>query len=214
MMGTLSLSKKLILLGALSASFLCTPMAAQETVDKSKVKNLIHVPLVRQSTDYTCGAAAVQSVLAYYGDDIREDNLAKSLSSQSETGTDYQHIVDFAKSKGYDVAVYKEMTIEQLQKLISTGKPVICLIQAWSDKPENYSEDWDDGHYVVAAGYDDDRIYLMDPSTLGNYTYIPTQEFLKRWHDVDQRGVKLVHFGIVISKNRPVYNPESIKYLE
>lgn len=198
-----------------SIFFLFTSISAQETFDKNKVTNLIHVPLTRQSTDYTCGVAAVQSVMGYYGDDIREDNLAKALGVNSESGTDYQHIVEYAKSKNYKVTVNKEMTLEQLQKLISKGQPVICAIQAWTEKKTpDYDKDWVDGHYVVIVGYDKDRIYIMDPSTLGNYTYIPTQEFLKRWHDVDQRGIKLIHFGIAISKNKPLYNPHTIKYLE
>ena len=35
-----------------------------------QIKNLIGVPLIRQMRDYTCGAAALQSVLVYYGEDI------------------------------------------------------------------------------------------------------------------------------------------------
>lgn len=31
-------------------------------------------------------------------------------------------------------------------------------------------------------GYDLERFYFMDPSTLANYTYIPVQEFEDRWH--------------------------------
>lgn len=214
--GTLSFattSKRTFALGVLSVLCLITAISAQETLNKESVKNLIPVPLTRQSTDYTCGVAVLQSVLAYYGDDIREDNLAKALGAKPDSGTDYMHSVEYAKSKGYDVGVYKNMTLDQLQAFIAKGQPVICAIQAWSDKPVNYGEDWEDGHYVIAVGYDKDRIYLMDPSTLGNYTYIPIPEFLNRWHDVDQRGSKLIHFGIVITKNKSVYNPEDIKYL-
>lgn len=186
---------------------------ADETLDKNRVKNLIPVPLSRQSTDYTCGVSVMQSILAYYGDEIREDNLAKALGTTADSGTDYLRSLEYAKSRGYEAAAYKDMTLSQLQEFISKGQPVICVIQAWSDKPVNYSTDWEDGHYVIAVGYDKDQIYFMDPSTLGNYTYIPTQEFLSRWHDVDQRGAKLVHFGIVISKNKPLYHPDDIKYL-
>lgn len=184
------------------------------TQNLSSVKNLIRVPLTRQSTDYTCGVAAVQSVMAYYGYDIREDNLAKALKVSSESGTDYNNIESYAKSQGFSVVIQKEMNLDALKEFIKKGKPVICAIQAWSDNPGNYKDDWDDGHYVVAIGYDSDRIYFMDPSTLGNYTYIPTEEFLKRWHDIDQRGIKLIHFGIVISKDKPEYTPNIIKYLE
>lgn len=210
----MSLSKSCIVPGALSVLCLFTSISARETLDKNTVKNLIPVPITRQSTDYTCGVSVMQSVLGYYGDDIREDNLAKALGAKPDSGTDYMHSVEYAKLKGYEVAVYKDMTLNQLQEFITKGQPVICAIQAWSEKPANYKEDWEDGHYVIAIGYDKDRIYFMDPSTLGNYTYIPIPEFLNRWHDVDQRGNKLIHFGIVITKNKPVYHPEDIKYLQ
>ena len=203
-----------LFIGALSAICLFTPISAQETFNKNTIKNLILIPLTRQSTDSTCGVAAVQSILAYYGDEIREDNLAKALGSDPKTGTDYKRVLEYAKSKGYEATAYTDMTLKQLQEFISKGQPVICALQAWSDKPASYSEDWDDGHYAIVVGYDNDRIYFMDPSTLGNYTYIPTAEFLKRWHDIDQRGEKLIHFGMVITKNKPVYNPEAVKYLE
>jgi hypothetical protein len=39
------------------------------------------VPDVRQSTGYTCGAAALQAVLAYWGTQEREDRLAARLRS-------------------------------------------------------------------------------------------------------------------------------------
>jgi hypothetical protein len=51
-------------------------------------------------------------------------------------------------------------------------------IQAWVDNndgkfPIDWKNLWDDGHYCVAVGYDEERIFFMDPSTLGHYTYIP-----------------------------------------
>ncbi|PJD93703.1 MAG: hypothetical protein CK425_12500 [Parachlamydia sp.] len=208
------LSKSRIILGVLSVLCPCFSISAQEILKKSEVKNLIPVPLTRQSTDYTCGVSVLQSLLAYYGDDIREDNLAKALGAASESGTDYKSSIEYAKSKGYEVMVYNNMTLDQLQESIAKGQPVICAIQAWADTPANYDKDWEDGHYVIAVGYDKERVYFMDPSTLGNYTYIPIPEFLQRWHDIDQRGIKLIHFGIVITKNKPVYNPENITYLK
>ncbi len=39
-------------------------------------------------------------------------------------------------------------------------------------KTGQLAEDWGDGHYAVAVGYDQQNIYLMDPSILGNYGYI------------------------------------------
>jgi predicted double-glycine peptidase len=168
--------------------------------------NLIKVPMLRQSTDFTCGVSALQSVFAYFGDEYREDQLAKELKAVPKTGTHYQEMMRLAKAKGYSVKVVKNMTIPELKKLIDNGKPVICLIQAWAEKIIDYSNDWEDGHYVLAIGHDQGNIFFMDPSTLCNYTYIPTDEFVKRWHDTDGKE-KLVHFGLIIEKSKPKYNP-------
>lgn len=174
---------------------------------------LIRVPLTRQSTDYTCGVAAVQSVFGYYGDEVREDILAKLLQAEPKNGTKYENIVSVAKSKGYNVEVHKNMRFEGLTALLDQRKPVICLIQAWSDNPTNYENDWDDGHYVVAIGHDKKNVYFMDPSTLGNYTFIPIAEFLKRWHDTDTE-VKLHNFAMVIEKAKPTFKSDAITKIE
>jgi len=175
--------------------------------------NLIRVPLVRQSTDFTCGVAALQSVFAYFGDEYREDQLAKELKAAPKVGTSYLEMVRLAKAKGYSVKVLKGMSLADLNKLIDAGKPVICLLQAWADKPADYSNDWQDGHYAVAIGYDTKNVFFMDPSTLSNYTFIPTKEFLSRWHDTDGKE-KLVHFGLILEKAKPKYNSSSFIKLE
>ena len=42
---------------------------------------LLAMPEVRQHTDYACGAAALQSILAYYGIDVRQDTLMEKLGT-------------------------------------------------------------------------------------------------------------------------------------
>lgn len=170
------------------------------------------VPLCRQATDYTCGAASLQSVLGYYGDDFNESDLARPLNSNSEIGTRYKAMEKFARAKGYEVTIYREATLQQLKALLDKQQPVIVLIQAWSEKPTDYTKDWKDGHYVVAIGHDLQNIYFMDPSTLGNYTFIPVKEFESRWHDKDS-DEKLVHFAMTVSKPHAKYVPTKVEYM-
>lgn len=186
----------------------CDSKEAQLAVD-----NLIRVPLVRQATSYTCGVAALQSILAYYGDPCREDDLARALCTDPEQGTSYHRIAEYALAKGYTVKTSAGMTLADLKQQLDARKPVICLIQAWADRPLSYADDWDDGHYVVAVGYDKQSIYFMDPSTVGNYTQISISQFLERWHDRDLKE-RLVHFAMVITKADPTYNPAVILPLE
>ncbi|HMA07121.1 MAG TPA: hypothetical protein VKP68_04645, partial [Ramlibacter sp.] len=87
------------------------------------------------------------------------------------------------------------------------------------DQPQSYADDWEDGHYAVVVGMDAEKIYFMDPSTIGNYTFIRVQEFVARWHDyyVDHDGsrVNLVHFGIVFgAASKPAYEPGALRPLQ
>jgi predicted double-glycine peptidase len=187
---------------------------ANEWHSAQRVANLIRVPLTYQSYDYSCGVEALQSILYYYGEDFLHDEMAKVLKPDPINGTNYKRMVEFARSLGFQVDVRTFMSLEDLKKLIDDRKPTIVLIQAWPDSPVQWSESWKEGHYAVAIGYDEERIYFMDPSTLGHYTFIPIPEFLDRWHDTDGQ-IRLIHFGMVITREGSViYNPDIIKRLD
>lgn len=201
-----------LLAGLLWALFLSLPVEA-EGRGRRLPENLIRVPLVRQSTDYTCGVAALQSLLAFFAVEEREDRLAAELRSNRKQGTAFERIVKAAEKRGLSAQVKVGMTVPELERNIDSRKPVLCLVQAWAESENgqavNYERRWQDGHYVVAVGYDGDCVYFMDPSTLGHFVYVPRAEFEKRWHDTDGRR-KLEHFGMIFSnvKNVPKYEPE------
>lgn len=183
----------------------------------AKVQNLIRVPLARQDTDYTCGVTALQSILGYYGIDKRLDELSAAAKSNPEAGTRYINIANYAKSQGFAVNIRTNMTLDELKGYIDKRQPVLVVIQAWAESKSSYlSNQNEDGHYVVAIGYDKNNFYFMDPSTLGHYTYIPTEEFVSRWHDYDtEDNVVLVRFGMIMTK--PIttpYNPDEITPLD
>ncbi len=211
---------QIVILGVILfiAAQACFHQARQQVVSDwpsaRSVAKLLSVPLVYQSHDYTCGVAALQSILYYYGRDFRHDELVKALEPDPIKGTNYKRMVEFARSLGFQVDVLTHMSLEDLQKLIDDRKPVIVLIQAWPDSPVQWREAWNEGHYAVAAGYDRRNIYFMDPSTFGHYTFIPIPEFLDRWHDMDDQE-KLIHFGMVISREgSTTYDPDFIKRLD
>jgi predicted double-glycine peptidase len=180
--------------------------------------HLNRLPLTPQSTPYTCGVASLQSVLAYYGEEWREDDLAQELKADPAEGTRYGELVRFARGIGLTAEVRQRMTIEDLTEAVEADHPVIVAIQAWSNKPRSYADDWEDGHYSVVIGIDDEKVYLMDPSTIGNYTFIPIPQFLDRWHDaeigLDGRMTRLVHLGIIFDKGKKLaYDPDALKPL-
>jgi predicted double-glycine peptidase len=163
------------------------------------VQHFIYTPLVKQNTEYTCGVAALRSVLHYYGvADGHEAELAETLGSDPEGGTSYHAMADYAKSVGLTATTETNMTIDRLASLIDRKQPVILAIQAWADDPAvDYKESFENGHYVVATGYDDANVYFMDPYTRASYTFIPRGELEGRWHDADIDG-DLEHFGLII----------------
>lgn len=175
----------------------------------------IKVPLIRQGTGYTCGVSVLQSILFHWGEEWREDNLARELGASPDSGTNYKEIVRFAEARGLAVEVVVGMTLGQLTRAVDEGWPVVVALQAWGEHPEGYVESWEDGHYVVVVGHDRERLYFMDPSTIGTYTFIPITDFLTRWHDVytepDGREVRLVHFGMIFRRaTPPTFDPAAI----
>ncbi|MCL5260742.1 MAG: C39 family peptidase [Gammaproteobacteria bacterium] len=182
--------------------------------------NLLRLPMTNQATNFTCGVAAAQSVLGYFGDEYAESSLYRHLKPSQEDGTAYHKIANFLRSNGYSVEIFigqkqgSGMTLKQLKSKIDNGIPVIVLIQAYAEKPRtDYTKDWDDGHYVVAIGYDEKNIYFMDPSSFGHYAFIPQKEFLVRWHDVDKQE-RLWNFGMAVTKKvAKKYDANKIDYL-
>jgi predicted double-glycine peptidase len=170
------------------------------------------LPLTPQKTDYSCGPAALLSVLRYWGAfDGNEHHLFGPLGTTPKDGTMPDKLAEYAASRGLDARLTPNMTIPELRKALASGAPVILDIQAWQDEDlpfKPWQTDWDDGHYVVAAGIDDKNVYVMDPSVEERaFGYIPLAELLLRWHDYEEYDGKRVEhqrLGIVIrGKGKP-----------
>ena len=171
---------------------------------------LSSLPDVRQSTDYSCGAAAMESVLAYYGRDIDEENLRELLGTTAESGTYPDDIVRVAEELGFQASVKENLTIADLEASLGEGVPVMVDGQAWRSSYE-FNDSWsdiaDDGHWMVVIGMDEKNVYFEDPYILGSRGYMSRQEFEQRWHNA--RGltptdtVKQNHLGVFIRSDKP-----------
>jgi uncharacterized protein len=144
------------------------------------------VPDVRQSTGYTCGAAALQAVLAYWGTSEREDRLAARLGSTPEAGTHPEAILRIAREFGLKAELREGLDLPDLERALADGTTVIVDLQAWRERSDlPWAETWDDGHYMVLLGMDAEKLYFEDPSLLGKRGVIPRAEFVDRWHDYE-----------------------------
>ncbi len=187
-------------------------------------KNFLPVPLVRQATSYSCGAASLMSVLSYWSVfDDSESSLYRKIGTTSEDGTEPEPMAAHARALGLSAEVLRNQTQADLRRALERGETWILDIEAWpSDRifwasavsmvsraDHNWSGDWDNGHYVVLVGIDEQYAYLMDPSVLASYSYIPLSELDARWHDVElQNGVnqKIQHLAIRVSGSNPALN--------
>lgn len=170
---------------------------------------LLNFPDVRQSTGSRCGIDCVQTVLEYYGEDHREDELisflrnGKSLMADDEDDAKVDNVIKFFRDeKGFSVDD-KKMNINDLISYINRNIPIILLIQAWGDK-DDYSNEWQCGHYVVAIGYTRNKIVFEDPSTF-QLSYLTYEDLMKRWHDEDDDR-KYNNFGIAVYGKTPKYD--------
>jgi len=157
--------------------------------------NVINVPLYLQETDFSCGPSSALSVLRYWLWDtyynVTEKELYGPMNCTREEGTDPEPIARYFREYAHLEAMYMNstaITLQDLFKAIDDRNPPIVDFQAWPTKHwtnENWTHDWVDGHYNVLIGYDETYLYLMDPSTQGHYAYIPQEEFVYRWHDIE-----------------------------
>lgn len=166
----------------------------------------IYVPLVRQAYAYSCGPASLASCLYYWGVwDGREPQLYELCNTTDADGTSISNIISCANHFGLNAYQEKEITFDRLLELLRMGRTVILCIQSWGDYNDstNMLDVWEDGHYSVLVGMDDDKIYLMDPSVAGTYRSLDQQYFIQCWHNFSDTNEKEFQTGIVISGERP-----------
>jgi ABC-type bacteriocin/lantibiotic exporter with double-glycine peptidase domain len=167
---------------------------------------MINIPSGVQAFDFDCGVKALQLVMAYYGIEIREDELISELKSDND-GTSVENMIGVAKKNGFEVIAGRGVSLETVKQYIEKGIPVIVLLQAWAERYmtlEDWKTDYDDGHYAIVIGYQDHIVIFEDPSSFRR-TWLTEEEFLARWHDINPRtGEKYDQFAMVLLGKEPV----------
>lgn len=176
-------------------------------------KNHLHVPIFRQATDFSCGAAAVASVLTYWNlFDGGESELYQKLETDPAFGTHPETMTKVLSEFHLSVEMLTNQTLLDLEIALAAGKTAILDIQAWSEDESAklpWPERWNDGHYVILIGMDDQYVYVMDPSIAQGYGYIPREELLMRWHDYEDRTGKIklfLNLAIYVKGAQPLTN--------
>ncbi|HKE47291.1 MAG TPA: C39 family peptidase [Rhodanobacteraceae bacterium] len=166
----------------------------------------------RQTTEYSCGASALQSVLAYWGNDVDEDELMRLMGTTEEEGTYPEKIAQAARALGFEAEVKQGLSLDEVQALTADGDPMIALAQVWrGSQSGKLGEDFNAGHYISVLGVDADNVYFQDPYVRNCKAFVPRGMFEASWQHVmgndRKRNPKLEHLGIVIrGKQRAATN--------
>lgn len=144
------------------------------TVPVASLREMPFKTVVRQQFDYSCGSAALATLLSYhYGRPISEAAVFKAMYAAGDKaaiqklGFSLYDMQTYLKTLGLQSDGYKT----SLDKLAEAGVPAIVVVHQGS-----YS------HFVVIKGVQGDRVLVGDPA-LGLKTY-PRREFEKMWDGV------------------------------
>jgi predicted double-glycine peptidase len=175
---------------------------ADEPIEIPEGAIKINLPDVVQETDYSCGAAALETICRYFrvgpGGEAQEAWYRHMLHTDPGSGTHPQALANLAKHLGLWVEEYHPCSGVQLRQLLDVQVPVILCLQAWGNSQE-YPQDHS-GHYVVACGYDDDHVYFEDPWLERHRGFLPWGLLDARWHDEDKDGVRYTRWALAIDK--------------
>lgn len=178
-----------------------------------KYMKIIQLPKLSQTYEWDCGANAIQSVLVYYGIEERGEIFIKHAKTLEEHGTDIKDLTKTIKKFGLDLDC-RVMTIKDLKKYIDKNIPIIILLQAWSSKKNiDWKNSWNNGHYVVAIGYTKEKIIFEDPYSF-HRTYLKNEELEDRWHDMDRKGKKYLHYGVAVYGRKPSFDRNKIIHMD
>ena len=167
----------------LLASFLQANTKVDEQIDEAEtvVRHTFSErhfeEIVRQQTDYSCGAATMATLMTYYfNDEITErevlDTLIAGLSDSEIKDREFAgfSLLDLkraAQELGYRAAGYR-LTVEQLRKI---NAPVVVHVD-----PKGYE------HFALLRMIVGDRVFLADPSR-GNLR-MSLERFENEWGGV------------------------------
>lgn len=149
------------------------------------MKALRDTNVVRQRYDYSCGAAALATLLRYgFGDPATEQDVLEQLfglltdqekAISRKEGFSLLDLQRVAQARRFKAEGFR-IEPEDLDKI---SGPVLVYIE-----PRGYQ------HFAVLRGVRGDRVYLADPAR-GNIR-MPLYAFVESWRQADGRGIIFV----------------------
>ncbi len=156
-----------------------------------------HRPNGRQETSFTCGPAAMQTVLDSFGIYRRQSDLARELGTTAAEGTRPDALVRCAWSEGLHAKQSRNTRFESVVAAVRRGARVILNFQAWPERGQRVGQGAQDGHYAVVQRATDEELVLADPSS-ARPVLLSREDLEDRWYDVDADGHPVHRLAIFI----------------
>ncbi len=166
-------------------------------IDKYRRYDYCRLGAEKQDRQYSCGCACLASVFQYWGERTSEAELLREFPGSKKHGYKLSDLKIMAISKGLSahILAFDSDSKRKLVNQIMKGRPVICAVKYprglyfMYDLPligKLYREVlWMLGaranHYVVAFGWRDGRVLVMDPAF--GYISHSWKRFKECWRD-------------------------------
>tara|TARA_B110001454_G_scaffold218046_1_gene244912 strand:+ start:22922 stop:23374 length:453 start_codon:yes stop_codon:yes gene_type:complete len=142
----------------------------------------MNLPRIKQTLDFSCGAACFESMYQFLKRGEHADDLffARELGTLELGYTSPERIAELAQRYRFKVNFQKNLTLSKLQ--IAFDGTAVLFVTWWYE---------DSGHYSLVKSMDDSYITLMDPweAREDKDNRILLADFEKFW---TQRGAVLI----------------------
>lgn len=144
---------------------------------------MLELPDIRQSADYDCGCAAVDTALRFFG--VRTCAAVLDLATPID-GTSPAAIEGAFRRAGLAVQSGR-MDVGDLKYHVSRGRPVLCPVALYG------------GHWVVVRGASAGRrgrVYFHCPAC--GPQWLATSQWESNWRDTTRAGHDFDAWGIAV----------------
>ena len=140
--------------------------------------NILPVRIKKQINSFSCGAASMATVFAYWGIKMSVRSMSQYCETSSDIGTRFFNMVQVGKNAGFRVDVLQGMKSRDVKYYILSGIP---LIPCWQ-----FSPILGETHYNVLIGFDTDHFIFAETARWDAwYTKVTKQRFMKIWKNLE-----------------------------
>lgn len=142
---------------------------------KAPLHSISHTIKATRQNGPKCSAFAASHLLKFYGVETDPDKLYKKFMKLPDGSA-----LPASVAKKTGTVLCSHGTLPDLEKMIDQDKPVMIL--GYYDKEQC----WDNLHYMLVTGYDDEYIYLIDSLCGGGECFynrkVKRRTFKKMWN--------------------------------